>query len=401
MIRKACLILAVVGLSNILCADVQITDVKATPISPWAVKIDYNVSGELPENNESSYVAFGLIVSNVVTHQSYYAKKGTVTGDIPLYLGKHCIQWNFPNDNVYMSLADVRFVIQYDVLFPYCVIDLSDGSSASSYPVSYLKSKPSGGWTDEYKMNKLVLRLIKPGTFMMGHDNSLGNRPHQVTLTKPYYIGIFEVTQKQYDLVKGVGYLTIQGDMKPMYGLSWNTIRGNYNWPSVRTISSSSFVGRLYKRTGMEFDLPTEAQWEYACQAGSTTEYYYGNTALGSYMWYNKNYDSSEIIHIVGLKRPNSWGLYDMLGNVSEPCLDWAGEALSGIDPEGPSTGSFRTWRGGSYYSVNWMCTSSYKAQLEQSSCGDIPSSYGFRVVANIPQGDMVVTEIDMLKKDE
>ena len=139
------------------------------------------------------------------------------------------------------------------------VIDLSGGANASSYPVIYVNSVPSGGFnTDEYKTTKLVLRLIRPGMFMMGGS-------YQVTLTKPFYCGVFEVTQRQYELVTGANPSYYKGDMRPVEQVSWNTIRGNsstYNWPGSATVNPNSFVGRLQARTGLSFDLPTEAQWE-------------------------------------------------------------------------------------------------------------------------------------------
>ncbi len=240
----------------------------------------------------------------------------------------------------------------------YMVIDLSGGPSATSYPVSYLEEVPAGGWTDEYKTTKLVLRRIEPGTFTMGDEIMtsipepyMRNTPHEVTLTKPFYIGIFEVTQKQYELVTGNNPSYYRGNMRPVDAISWNTIRGDslvYNWPSLTNVDPATFIGKIQVRTGFEFDLPTEAQWEYACRAGSTTAFYYGNSANGDYMWYISN--SSYETHDVGMKLPNQWGLYDMHGNVWEWCLDWGGGLSDGIDPVGgvsPAQGAGRQSRGG------------------------------------------------------
>ena len=161
----------------------------------------------------------------------------------------------------------------------YIVIDLSAGSSASSYPVTYLNTPPSGGFNvDAYKTTKLVLKRIEAGSYKMGGST-------QTTLSKPFFIGLFEVTQKQYQLVTGSNPSGFSGDKKPVEKVSYSSIRGSTNganWPSSSAVDSSSFLGKLRSRVGLGFDLPTEAQWEYACRAGTATTYSYGNSANGN-----------------------------------------------------------------------------------------------------------------------
>ena len=231
----------------------------------------------------------------------------------------------------------------------YCVVDLSTGPNATNYPVSYLAAEPKGGWTDEYKTTKLVLRRIEPGTFIMGKNQK--NESRRVTLTKPFYIGVFEVTQKQYRLVTGGNPSKFKGDMRPVERVSYDMIRGKgegAKWPVSNAVDAYSFMGKLRARTGLEFDLPTSAQWEFACRAGTTTIYSYGDSANGDYMWYKDN--SSSKTHPVGLKRANPWGLYDMHGNVWDFCLDWASRTLNVMtDPRGAFFGKKRKIRGGAF----------------------------------------------------
>ena len=167
-----------------------------------------------------------------------------------------------------------------------------------------------------------------------------------VTLTKPFYIGIFEVTQRQYELVMGSKPSAQygSGNAYPVYWLSYSKIRG-------------SFLSNLRSRTGLNLNLPTEAQWEYACRAGTTTTYYWSNSVNGNYLWYTDN--SGGATHPVGTKKPNAWGMYDMSGNVWEWCLDWNGTLEYGTDPKGPSTGVNRVVRGGCWFTDAASCTSS------------------------------------------
>lgn len=252
----------------------------------------------------------------------------------------------------------------------YMVIDLSGGTSAEKYPVSYMTYDPPGGWPEEYKTTKLVLRLVQPGTFVMGSPTGELGRfsnetQHEVTLTKPFYIGVFEVTQKQYELITGKTPAQFMGDARPVDRVSYEMIRGSEKgsgWPANRYVDENSFMGILRSKTNKAFDLPTEAQWEYACRAGTTTALNSGKNLtdewddaelnkLGRYNY--SQYDGKggyETEHTtVGSYLPNAWGLYDMHGNVYEWCLDWyavfTNDAVT--DPTGPATGTKRIIRGG------------------------------------------------------
>ena len=258
----------------------------------------------------------------------------------------------------------------------YLVVCLSHGTKMNDAPVTCLADVPKGGWTDEYKTDKLVLRRIDPGTFMMGSpEDELGHviseTLHKVTLTKAFYIGVFEVTQKQWERVMGDWPSAFNSgryrDARPVEQVSFNDIRGavdGASWPASNAVDSVSFMGRLRVLTGQAFDLPTEAQWEYACRAGTASALSSGKnltsvdicpnlSELGRYKGNRRggvapNIDPREGgTAIVGLYLPNPWGLYDMHCNVVEWCLDWQGNYPRDVsDPVGEDSGPGHVGRG-------------------------------------------------------
>ena len=379
-IRTAAAMLALAGglwASGAGAAEVK--NVTAKYQWPWGAYINYEVTGTIP----ASYL-LTVKVTDRMKNATYTASTNVLSGDTGRAAGAHRLIWDLDKQGISIQSTNVLFTVDYSPAL-YSVIDLAAGANASSYPVSYMNEPPSGGFnTDEYKTTKLVLRKIEPGTFTMGSPSSESGRDsdetqHKVTLTKPYYIGLFEVTQKQYALVTGSNPSYFSGDKRPVEKVSWNTIRGNTNWPASSAVSAASFMGRLRARTGLgDFDLPTEAQWEYACRAGTTTAYSYGGSANGDYMWYSSN--SSSQTHDVGAKKANAWGLYDMHGNVWEWCLDCYASNLGTAavtDPKGASSGSYRVLRGGGWSSDAANCRSAYRSYGNPSSTD---SNLGFRL---------------------
>ena len=284
----------------------------------------------------------------------------------------------------------------------YLVIDLSGGTGAASYPVSYLGDVPSGGWSDDYKTTKMVMRLIPAGTYIMGSPaGELGRyasddreAQHKVTLTKPFYAGVFEVTQKQYELVTGSTPSAYQGDARPVEKVSYNMFRGTdkgAGWPANNDVDETSFFGILRAKTNLTFDLPTEAQWEFACRAGTTTALNSGKNLTSTTSDANMDevgrydYDKSDgkggySEHTtVGSYLPNAWGLYDMHGNVWEWCLDWYGSyGGNAVDPKGASTGTYRAQRGGSHTRDAQLCRSASRTYSRPLTNNDY--TIGFRV---------------------
>jgi formylglycine-generating enzyme required for sulfatase activity len=221
---------------------------------------------------------------------------------------------------------------------------------------------------------KMAMCWIPPGEFIMGSPaDEEGRRDdeaqHRVRITQGFWLAKTPTTQAQWQAVMGDIPSRFKGNALPVDQVSWNDICGNES-------GTGGFLGALNKRlpTGGRFHLPTEAQWEYACRAG-TTGPYAGN--LDEMGWYRDNSESKT--HPVGQKRANAWGLHDMLGNVWEWCADWFGryEVDAVTDPVGPNSGSYRVGRGGVWGCDAYGCRVAFRNNLTP------PSSYnyfGFRV---------------------
>lgn len=262
---------------------------------------------------------------------------------------------------VFTTQARVR--VRASVDRDYVVVDISGGPGASSYPVSY---GLVGSITDTvYKTSKLLLRRIPAGSFLMGSPtNELGRygdeTPHMVWLTNDYYIGVYEITQAQYSNVMGRNPAQYVGLLRPVERVSWMTVRGG-TWPGGLPVSTS-FCGRLSSKTGWLFDLPTEAEWEYACRAETTTSLNNGTNITNAYGKdgnldllgrYSGNGGNTQYHAVVGAYLTNKWGLYDMHGNVYEFVLDWGGSALPSqpqTNPVGIASSPYgRVVRGGDF----------------------------------------------------
>ncbi len=227
-------------------------------------------------------------------------------------------------------------------------------------------------------IKEIKLELVKcpAGTFMMGStEGELARKndekQHNVTLTKPFYIGKFEVTQSQYEAIIGKNPSKFIGANNPVEMVSYEESKAFCDKLNTK------YLSLLPK--GYKFDLPTEAQWEYACRAGTNTRFNNGTDKdIDEVAWYDKS--ASDTTHIVGQKKPNAWGIYDMHGNVCEWCRDWYGEYPNEDvkDPIGASSGSDRVNRGGGWDDGAYSCRSADR-------CRDNPSDVrskrlGFRV---------------------
>jgi len=248
---------------------------------------------------------------------------------------------------------------------------------------------------------RMDLVYIKPGAFTMGSPEApqqgwqVDERPeHRVTITKGYFLGKYDVTRGQFAaFVKATGYKTVaekegkasDTSMKEVAGASWQnpksfTQTDEHPVVCITWNDAKAFADWASKKTGREVRLPTEAEWEYACRAGTKTRWWFGDndTAMADFGWLNAN--SGTQTHPVGQKKPNPWGLYDMHGNVWEWCQDWSGPYAAGdaVDPAGPADGTIRCLRGGCWNTGAIECRSAIRG-------GSAPSStrttfIGFRV---------------------
>lgn len=373
-----------------LAATPQVKNVKAFQQYPWgSVCISYEVVEDVSASIGDSSPLLLVLAEDKGSGQVYgevSSGERFLTGDTGCASGLHKIVWDIEGQGLAIDSSNVTFTVMYGEK-KYLVIDLSSGASSSSYPVVYLTEEPYGGFNvDKYKTSKLVLRRIEPG--------SIPTR--DAALTQPYYIGVFEVTQRQYELVMGTNpsasSSSADGGLCPVENVTYDMLRGSRSgveWPNSSAVDYASFFGRIRAKTGMSgADLPTEAQWEYACRAGTATTYSYGDSEDGNYMWYYDNSlygNGSRGPHVVGTKQPNAWGLYDMHGNVWELCLDWYSNrnVLTGDDPVGPNSSTgYRVRRGGSWSLGAEYSTSSYRSSTSPSYDGD--GHHGFRLVMNM-----------------
>ncbi len=254
--------------------------------------------------------------------------------------------------------------------------------SASVVPnASFRAAITATGWAWRVRDNasNIEMVLIPPGTFPMGCSQGSNQNPcygwegpvHQVTLTQAFYMGRTEVTQAQWLAEIGTN---------PSYFTAANGFPGSTSRPveQVSWIRIQEFLSQNSLR------LPTEAEWEYACRAGTTTPFYNGSTddnTLTSLAWCLAN-NSPEGTKSVATKLPNGFGLYDTLGNVWEWVSDWYASYQAGAatNPQGPATGSDRIFRGGYWNAFSSSCRASYRVNAAPDN---VNNATGFRVARN------------------
>jgi formylglycine-generating enzyme required for sulfatase activity len=230
----------------------------------------------------------------------------------------------------------------------------------------------------------MELKLLPVGTFTMGEATGDSDEtPHQVSLTRTFYIGVHEVTNAQWKRVMGSVPSNWKDDDRPVEMVSWDDAMEFCK--KLSELPEERKAGRVYR-------LPTEAEWEYACRAGTTTTYSFGDdeSKLGDHAWFDEHGGAQT--HPVGYQKPNAWGLYDMHGNVSEWCGDWYGHYGSGpaTDPQGPSGASSRIDRGGDWHNAARFCRSANRSWQDPS---DRYITLGFRLALSPSESQPVPPE--------
>jgi uncharacterized protein (TIGR03067 family) len=275
----------------------------------------------------------------------------------------------------------------------------SDRNSSLSEGVNNPSSsdKHSSNFTNSVGMK---FTLISAGEFRMGNGESAAETKrifegksatwfhdefpqHPVRLSKPFYLGVHEVTQAQYERVMGANPSHFKGPRRPVETVSWEDAVEFCK--TLSALPEEKTAGRVYR-------LPTEAEWEYACRAGTRTHFSFANAPddLGEYAWFTEN--SSGTTHLVGRRSASALGLYDMHGNVWEWCADWFGEYTvpSMDDPVGPPTGSDRVIRGGSWFAPAGDCRSAVRVGMAPNSRYSV---LGFRVIAVHSDAEQMIRE--------
>ena len=420
-----------------LFAEETITIDNVRQRTPWngLVDIDYTIEGVTGDPNDYQ-IEFTMTVGG----KSFVASNfwDAAWCDHATANGKQRATWNARADGI-AALTSVSVTAQLiyapvtDASAEFAIVDLSAGASATSvYPVRYVTgdtNRTAQFNIDTYKTRKIVLKKVHAGEFWMGVGNvSEGKNRHRVRLTQDYFLGLFEVTQEQYsrvcgDTTAGVGYFVpgfggslAKGERQecmPASSMFYDKIMS-----TVESFTGANpgmqyhcFMMKLNARAKCRgqsvgiFALPTEAQWEYACRAGTETKYFYGEDTvdlLSEYAWYwpsGMQWTPPEPyrVHEVGLLKPNPWGFYDIYGNVEEWCSDWYAsypaysEEDVTVDPKGDAVSSTKVTRGGSFFRNANDATSGTRqgdqTYPDGSSSGDFGqrgNNWGFRLAGNL-----------------
>ena len=391
-------------------SSAEITDMVVRQQWPWGrlVTIDYRLSASIGETADVSVkVLAGGVAVDTIPARAFSGDLDSVAA------GEHRIVFDPAAAGLDSGRAITNLAFSVSAKSPiggkYMVIDVSAGTDAESYGVSYLDEMPVGGWQNVHKTSKIVLRRIRAGTFLMGSPLDEGGRRdnealHTVILTNDYYIGVFPVTRGQWRKVKSDvtpgDHYTESG---PAIGVSWDDIAGSGTRGEDTNVDAASFLGLLGARVnaslpqGYVVAFPSEAQWEYACRAGTTTAWNNGTdysvytdtnnksrddnlTLLGLYLAVNANNCSKT----VGTYLPNAWGLYDCHGNAGELVADTIytdgstrGPEITQTEPRNVKYPNYRIYRGGNWQANPSPCRSAAKTHLLRSTRD---SKVGFRL---------------------
>jgi len=381
-----------------------ITDVTVRQRWPWSrlVDIDYVLTCDTTNRVNVTLTAFDNTTPLTLPAAS-------LSGDLyGVAQGARRIVWD-PSKTAYTNdlLPNFRVTLSPTIIPSYMIVNLISGQVSYRYDWST--------WCDvtnhtEYMTTNLVLRHILPGTFMMGTPANYEylkisytspENYHQVTLTKGFYIGLFQVTQKQWALMMNnawPAYCTnvTYAALRPVELVSYSSIRGT----SASSVDANSFMGKLHTLSGLDFELPTEAQWEYVCRAGTDTPYsdkvtaptadtvkllarFNGNNNTAVAVT-NRNVTTASGTATVGTYQVNPWGVYDMHGNVWELCLDGlvANLGTDAVTDPLSTASSAKVIRGSAWDEDYRNLRSATRLSV---GTGSTYKNMGFRVKATVP----------------
>lgn len=264
---------------------------------------------------------------------------------------------------VYYAPKGVSLALAFAGLMVICSSGCNTGPGPSAKPEPIGESQPVVGKVWTVPDLGIVLVPISPGAFSMGlaegdGQEHAGSLNHQVVLTHPFWMARTELTRRESERIQGVDASDPSDAELPVTSITWQEASNL----CVALTKRERLAGRVPR--GYEYRLPTEAEWEYCCRAGTEGAYSFGEDAdqLREYGWFMDN--SRKQVHPVASKRPNAWGLYDMHGNAAEWCLDWIGPYPTGsaVDPVGVESGQLRVLRGGSALLKPYECGSAWRS---------------------------------------
>ena len=379
--------------------DVSVDNIKCTQRYPWngLVDIEYTVACDDPSADiYVNPIGFNGDEGLTVFMTSLYGDGATNT----VRAGTHTMTWNAQADlgGLYAAKNFSVKIFAGEKLAPYVVINVSDGNGASNYPIRYSLVGPDLS-DDTCRTTEIWLRLVLPGTFMygcppgeVGGFYDAGETYCRATLTQPFYIGVFEITEAQWYKVHSWS----PGGTVPVSDVGFYDI-WDYSGGEYGSVRSDSFFGRLHARTGKTgFMLPSEMQWEYACRAGTRTALNTGKDIASSVGDDNMSeagrYAANGTTKAkVGSYLPNKLGLYDMHGNVWEICRDrytiepYRYDGITDyVQAELGESSYSKVVKGGSFHDNARICRS---ASRTRHTGGDFSSAgsanhVGFRVCA-------------------